>query len=109
MCCGLFDISDESMLKFCMCTCVLRSLQGICDLAGAKLGKLQSSLVAAARAQGGMLQDMRGQVRQYRARAAESDSRQSTEHSVADAKCRSIFMHQSGFPGDVEDLPVTWP
>lgn len=38
------------------------SLQGICDMAGAKLGKLQTSLVAAARAQAGMLQDMRAQV-----------------------------------------------
>jgi hypothetical protein len=39
-------------------------LQGICDMAGAKLGKLQTSLVAAARAQAGMLHDMRSQVGQ---------------------------------------------
>jgi hypothetical protein len=56
------------------CGCVFCSLQGICDLAGAKLGKLQSSLVAAARAQGGMLQDMRGQVRHCRALADDHGS-----------------------------------
>jgi hypothetical protein len=38
------------------------ALKGICDLAGSKLGKLQASLVSAAQAQGGMLQDMQAQV-----------------------------------------------
>jgi len=42
--------------------CDVCVLQGICDMAGAKLGKLQTSLLAAARAQAGMLQDMRAQV-----------------------------------------------
>ncbi len=47
----------------CVGMLLLVVLQGICDLAGSKLGKLQTSLVAAARAQGGMLQDMRAEVR----------------------------------------------
>lgn len=38
------------------------AMKGICDLAGSKLGKLQASLVSAAQAQGGMLQDMQAQV-----------------------------------------------
>lgn len=38
-------------------------LQGMCDLAGLKLGQLQTSLVSAARAQGGMLQEMQKVVR----------------------------------------------
>lgn len=42
--------------------CDVCVLQGICDMAGAKLGKLQTSLLASARAQAGMLQDMRAQV-----------------------------------------------
>jgi hypothetical protein len=51
-------------VALCLCWGVLLLvLQGICDLAGTKLGKLQTSLVAAARAQGSMLQDMRAEVR----------------------------------------------
>lgn len=45
-------------------TDVVPWLQGICDMAGAKLGKLQNSLLSAARAQAGMLHDMRTQVSQ---------------------------------------------
>lgn len=52
------------MRSACVATLrLLLVLQGICDLAGTKLGKLQTSLVAAARAQGSMLQDMRAEVR----------------------------------------------
>lgn len=38
------------------------TLQSICELAGSKLGKLQSSLTSAAQAQCNMLQDMQSQV-----------------------------------------------
>lgn len=38
------------------------TLQGICELAGSKLGKLQSSVTSAAQAQCRMLQDMQSQV-----------------------------------------------